>query len=281
MLNRTIAPDFKQVNDINFLSPKAQQLANGIKVFTIDAGKQELVRIEFIFQNVNWDGSKPLQAVSVNSLINNGTKTLSAKAIAEKVDYYGAFLQTDYAADYITITLYSLSKHLVEVLPILWSIFNESIFPQQELEIYIQNQKQRLQVNLQKNDFLARKTFANAIFGVTAYGSDITLTDYDALQRADLLAYYQAAFKPANCTIIAAGKFGDKEFDLLNNFFGAAWQNNQPSVVNEFNFEPVNGNEIYIEKTDAVQSAIRMGNLSISRSHEDFPSLQILNCVLL
>lgn len=280
MLNRTIAPEFKQVNDINFLSPKEQQLSNGIKVFTIDAGKQELVRIEFIFQNVNWDSSKPLQAVTVNSLINNGTKTLSAKEIAAQVDYYGAFLQTDYAADYITITLYSLSKHLSAVLPILRSIFNESIFPQQELDIFIQNQKQRLQVNLQKNDFLARKTFANAIFGVTAYGSDISLTDYDAVQRQDLLAYYQAAFKPENCTIIAAGKFGDTEFKLLDQFFGGEWENNQPSVINQFSFPEVNGSEIYIEKTDAVQSAIRMGNLSINRSHPDFASLQILNCVL-
>ncbi|MDQ7949836.1 MAG: insulinase family protein, partial [Pedobacter sp.] len=102
MLNRTIAPDFKQVDTISFIEPIAQQLANGIKVFTINAGQQELVRIEFIFQNVNWNPSKPLQAQAVNTLINNGTKQLSAREIAERVDFYGAFLQTEYAADYIT-----------------------------------------------------------------------------------------------------------------------------------------------------------------------------------
>ncbi|RZJ15815.1 MAG: insulinase family protein, partial [Acinetobacter sp.] len=106
MLNRTVAPDFIQVNEINFIKPQAQQLDNGIKVFTVNAGQQELVRIEFIFQNVNYDQNKPLQAVSVNSLINNGTKTLSAKQIAEQVDYYGAYLQTDYGADQTAITLH-------------------------------------------------------------------------------------------------------------------------------------------------------------------------------
>ncbi len=280
MLNRIIAPDSKQVEQINFIPPVLQNLANGIPVYTFNAGKQELVRIEFIFSNVNWDPSKPLQAVVANSLINNGTKNLSAQQIAEHVDYYGAFLQTEYGADQIIITLYSLNKHLAAVLPILKSILNDSIFPQQELEIFVQNQKQKLQVNLQKNDFLARKSFANTIFGKTTYGSDISLDDYDAIKRDDLLAYYRAAFKANNCTIIAAGKFENKELVLLDQFFGKDWINNEPSTLNQFTFSEPVGQIISINRPEAVQSAIRMGKIVINRTHVDFPSLQILNTVL-
>ena len=279
MLNRTIAPAFRQVNEINFIKPTANNLANGIPVYTINAGETELVRVEFIFANVNWDLSKPLQAVAVNSLINNGTLNLTAKEIAEKVDYYGAFLQTDYSADHTTITLYSLTKHLSSVLPIVWSILNESIFPQQELDIYKQNQKQKLQVSLQKNDYLARKNFAHAIFGNTAYGSDINLADYDHLLQQDLLAHYKAAFQPKNCTIVVAGKFLEQDFKILDTVFGSSWQNQASFTKNEFVFTAHKSREIYIEKPEALQSAIRMGNLSINRSHQDFPSLQILNCV--
>lgn len=279
MPNRTIAPAFRQVNEINFIKPTANNLANGIPVYTINAGETELVRVEFIFANVNWDASKPLQAVVVNSLINNGTQHLTAKEIAEKVDYYGAFLQTDYSADHTTITLYSLTKHLASVLPIVWSILNESIFPQQELDIYKQNQKQKLQVSLQKNDYLARKNFAHAIFGNTAYGSDINLADYDLLQQQDLLAYYKAAFQPKNCTIVVAGKFLEQDFKILDTVFGGSWQNQASFTKNEFAFTAQKSKEIYIEKPEALQSAIRMGNLSINRSHQDFPLLQILNCV--
>lgn len=279
MLNRTIAPAFRQVNEINFIKPTANNLANGIPVYTINAGETELVRVEFIFANVNWDASKPLQAVAVNSLINNGTQHLTAKEIAEKVDYYGAFLQTDYSADYTTITLYSLTKHLASVLPIVWSILNESIFPQQELDIYKQNQKQKLQVSLQKNDYLARKNFAHAIFGNTAYGSDINLADYDHLQQQDLLAYYKAAFQPKNCTIVVAGKFIEQDFKVLDTVFGSSWQNQASFTKTEFVFAKQESKDIYIEKPEALQSAIRMGNLSINRAHADFPSLQILNCV--
>jgi len=279
MLNRTIAPAFRQVNDINFIKPTANNLANGIPVYTINAGETELVRIEFIFENVNWDVRQPLQAVAVNGLINNGTKTLSAKEIAEKIDYYGAFLQTDYSADHTTITLYSLTKHLPSVLPIVWSILNESVFPQHELDIYKQTQKQKLQVSLQKNDYLARKTFAHAIFGNTAYGSDINLADYDQLQQQDLLVYYKAAFQPKNCTVVVAGKFVNEDFKVLDQVFGGQWNNAAEFSKISFQFPVSKGEDLYIEKPEALQSAIRMGNLSINRTHEDFPALQILNCV--
>jgi len=279
MLNRTVAPAFKQVNEINFIKPTVQELKNGIKVFTVNAGEQELVRIEFIFENVNWNKEKPLQAIAVNGLINSGTQNLSAKEIAEKVDYYGAFLQTEYAADLTTITLYTLTKHLPSVLPIVWSILNESIFPQYELDVFKQNQKQKLLVNLQKNDFLARKTFANAIFGNSSYGADITLDHYNGLLRNELLAYYHVAYQPENCTIIVAGKFLENDFLVLDQVFGGEWKNHGPSDKNRFDFQYDVEKDIYVEKPDALQSAIRMGNLSINRQHPDFPSFQILNCV--
>ncbi|WP_432709870.1 M16 family metallopeptidase [Pedobacter sp.] len=280
MLNRTLVPDSMQVSEIKFITPQEQVLDNGIKVYTINAGKQELVRIEFIFDNVNYDATKPLQAVAVNHLINNGTASLSAKDIADKVDYYGAFLQTEYGADQSSIKLYTLNKHLPSVLPILKSILDESVFPQQELEIFIQNQKQNLQVSLEKNDFLARKNFAHAIFGDTSYGSNIGFAEYDALQRADLLAYYKAAYKPANCTLFVSGKFEHTEFALLNQIFGQTWNNDLPSVQNNFAFAPAPKGEILIERPGAIQSAIRMGTLAINRTHPDFAGFQVLNCLL-
>lgn len=280
MLNRTLAPESLQVNEIKFLEPLAQHLDNGIPVFTINAGKQELVRIEFIFENVNWDASKPLQAVGVSHLINNGTAKLSAKEIADKVDYYGAFLQTEYGADQSSVKLYTLNKHLQSVLPILRSILNESIFPAQELAIFVQNQKQSLQVNLQKNDFLARRQFANSIFGDTSYGSNIDAEDYDALKQEDLINYFKAAYKPENCTVIAAGKFEENEFAILNSVFGNQWENTDASVINKFTFEASPKGELLIERPEAIQSAIRMGALSISRNHKDFPGFQVLNCLL-
>jgi len=279
MLNRTQPPDFKQVSKINFIQPKKTELDNGIPVFTVYSGEQDLVRIEFLFDNVNWNIEKPLQAIAVNAMLNNGTGKLSSKEIAEKIDFYGAFFQTEYGQDQSTVTLYSLNKHLASVLPIVKDVLSNSQFPQKELDIYIQNQKQKLQVNLQKNDILSRKEFSHALFGDTAYGVDIQLKHYDAVKRDDLLDYFKAAYTPNNCTIVVAGKFNNDSFLLLNEQFGKDWEKSN-SLKNSFNFDASKKREVYKEKPESLQSAIRIGKLAINRKHEDFAGLQILNCVL-
>ena len=279
MLNRQQAPDFKQVSTINFIHPEKKVLDNGIPVFTIYSGEQDLVRIELIFDNVNWKSEKPLQAIAVSALINNGTNKLTSKEIAEQIDFYGAFFQTEYVQDQSSVTLYTLNKHLRSVLPIVKDVLSESQFPQQELDIYIQNQKQKLQVNLKKNDILARKEFAHALFGNTAYGVNIQAEHYDALKREDLVDYFKAAYAPNNCTIIISGKFDEASFNLLNDAFGKDWEKSN-AIKNSFDFAATAKQTIYTEKPEALQSAIRIGQLAINRKHEDFSGLQILNTVL-
>ena len=60
MLDRTLAPNFKEIDDVNFVKAEAHYLKNNIPVYIINAGDQDLVSIEFIFQNVNWEADKPL-----------------------------------------------------------------------------------------------------------------------------------------------------------------------------------------------------------------------------
>ncbi|NTD99169.1 insulinase family protein [Agrobacterium tumefaciens] len=279
MLNRQLAPDFKQVSTINFIQPTQQALDNQIPVYTIYSGEQDLVRIEFIFNNVNWNVEKPLQAIAVSAMLNNGTSKLAAKDIAEQIDFYGAFFQTEYVQDHSTVTLYTLNKHLASVLPIVKDVLVDSQFPQAEIDIYIQNQKQKLQVNLQKNDILARKEFAHALFGDTAYGVDIQAKHYDELKREDLVSYFRYAYAPDNCTIVVSGKFEEASFHLLNEQFGRNWELGK-AVKNKFNFSLLPRTTIYKDRPDALQSAIRIGKLAINRTHDDFPGLQILNTVL-
>jgi zinc protease len=279
MLNRTLAPDFIQVEQINFIKPTINHLDNGIPVYTLFSGKQDLIRLEFIFEQVNWNAEKPLQSIAVKALLNNGTNKYTAKQIAEQIDFYGAFFQTEYGQDQLTVTLYTLNKHLGTVLPIVKDVLSDSIFPQNELDIYIQNQKQRLQINLKKNDIIARKKFANALFGDTIYGTDIQQQHYDEVKRADLLEFFKEAYNPKNCTIIASGNFKEEGLKLINNNFGNSWES-KDTTKNTFNFKVNEKQSIYVEKDDSVQSALRLGRIAISRAHADFAGLQVTNTLL-
>jgi zinc protease len=278
MLNRTEAPAFKQIEDIQFIKAQKHSLANNIPVYVVNAGDQDLVRIEFIFENRAWELDKPIMPSVTNSMLTEGTHSLSSAQIAAKIDYYGAYFQSEFGYDQSSLTLYALNKHVSSTLPVIKEMLTGSIFPDKELETLLRNQKQRLKVGLEKNDVLARRSFINALFGDSIYGYNNKLEDYDRVKKEDLINYYQKVYHPANCTIVVSGKIDAEMLALVNQLFGD-WVSNQESHNFSVNFKGATEKLHYTERTDALQSAIRIGMPSINRKHPDFIGLQILNTV--
>ena len=123
MLNRSIPPEFKPIDHIGFIKPGNIKLDNGCNLFWFTSGDQELVRIEWIFGNLSFDQSKPLLNTAVNTMLNDGTHSMTAAQIADAIDYYGAFFQVDYGFENSQVTLYTLNKHLHHTLPVIKDIF--------------------------------------------------------------------------------------------------------------------------------------------------------------
>lgn len=281
MLNRTQAPDFKQVDQITLIKPGHIQFSNNCNLFHFNSGDQELVRIEWIFGNLRFNQDKPLLNMAVNDMLTEGTETRTAAMIADQIDYYGAFLQTDYGYDNCTVTLYSLNKHLVHTLPIIHDVLNNSVFPQKEIEVFKLTHQQKLQVGLKKNDVLARRQFNKALYGDTIYGYSAEITDYDRLNQADMQAHFKQMYQPGNCTILIAGKVDDTLLNIMGDIFDKQWHNgSQPADTGQPLLNPSADRFYFIDKPEALQSAIRMGLPTVNRTHPDFPALQVLNTVL-
>jgi len=280
-MNRKEAPEFRAIDNITLLHPEHTKLDNGCNIFCFNSGDAELVRIEWIFGNLRFDPAKPLLNVAVNTMLADGTKTRTAAQIADTIDFYGAFLQNEYGYDNSEITLFSLNKHLPNTLPIIKDILTNAIFPQKELDTYVRNQQQKLQVSLQKNDVVARRNFNKAIYGDTIYGFGASAEDYKTLHRDDMLAHYHQMYQPSNCTIIIAGKIEQQTLDLLKDNFGGSWDNSVQKADNsQLAIHSASEHFYFTEKPEALQSAIRIGMPMINRTHPDFPAFQVLNTVL-
>lgn len=280
ILDRKAAPEFRGIDHINLLKPEKVELNNGCSLFVLNSGDQELVRVEWIFSNLHFDPSRPLLNNAVNTMLTDGTESLTAAEIADKIDFYGAFLSVDYGFEQSQVTLYSLTKHLDKTLPVIKDILTNSIFPQKELETYIRNQQQKLQVNLKKNDIVARRTFNKAIYGNTIYGLNAEVESYNSLKRDDLLAHYKEQYQPSNCTLVIAGKVDAKAVALLSDIFGDSWKNHSKKAdTTQPDLNPSAERFYFIERPEALQSAIRIGTPFINRQHPDFPAVQVLNTV--
>lgn len=281
MLNRTIAPDIKDAVDFNLQLKKTEQftLANGISVYSIDAGAQEVTMVEMVFYAGNWYEEQNIVAASTNFLLKNGTSKRSAYEINEHFEYYGAYLNRSCFNETATISLHCLSKHLSNVLPMITELITDAIFPEEELAIYKQNQTQRLKVNLQKCDFVANRLIDKYLYGQQhPYGRFTSIAEFDILQREQIVAFYNDYYRNGKCLIFVAGKLSADIFQQLNNAFGHLPLNKK--AIPEKAFE----RELFSEKKNrvindekGVQGAIRMGRVFPNRHHPDFMKSQVLN----
>ena len=110
-MDRTIQPEIQTLKNFRILPPVRMTLPNGIPLTVINAGEQEVVRIDVLFAGGRWQQSQKLQALFTNRMLREGTKKYTAATIAEKLDYYGSWLELSSSSEYAYITVYSLNKY--------------------------------------------------------------------------------------------------------------------------------------------------------------------------
>jgi len=279
MLNRKKPPVIKDAVDMNLqLRPYEKYiLKNGVEVYAINAGAEEVLQLEWNFRAGNWFEEKNLVAASTNFLLKNGTTTKNAFQINEHFEYYGAYLNRACNNETATVTLHSLAKHLTHLLPVVKELLTDSVFPEEELAIYKQNMKQRLHVNLKKCDFVANRLIDAYLYGEQhPYGKYTRHEDFDAITRQQVQAFYKDHYLNGQLTLFVAGKLPANIFDLLDQHFGDL--HCTPHALATIPVQSAAEKKYRVINDPAgVQGAVRLGAHFPNRHHPDFVKTQVLN----
>jgi predicted Zn-dependent peptidase len=281
MTDRKQAPGI--VDAVNFKltlkSAKKIILKNGVEVYAVDAGAEEVMSLEWVFFAGNCFEEQNIVAATTNFLLRNGTSQKNAFQINEHFEYYGSYLNRACYNETATITLHCLTKHIGELLPVVKELITDSTMPQDELDIYRQNMKQRLKVNLKKSDFVAGRLIDVYLYGAKhPYGKFSSEEDFDALNREQLLAFYQKYYQQGKLILFVAGKLPANLEQLLNDHFGDL--PGTPLVVNETNTDPSTQKKFRISNDPrGVQGSIRIARPFPNRHHPDFLKAQVLNAL--
>lgn len=280
MPDRSIQPEIKDISNIHIPDFQEHQLDNGIPVYEVNMGTQEILKMEIIFKAGRPFEHQKLVARTTSALLREGTKKKKAKEIHEMVDFYGGTMNVPVNLDTSNIVLYSLTKHFEKLLGVLSEILLEPAFPEDELEIFKKNNKQQLQVDLTKNDVVAYRAVTEKIFSSThPYGYNSQAETYDNLSRKELLHHFDRNFHAGNCQIIISGKTSPKIINLLNLYIGKTLVKKEvvKSKVIETN---LTAKKVKIHLPDTLQTAIRLGCKLFNRHHEDYNDFYILNTIL-
>ncbi|MBS1557563.1 MAG: insulinase family protein [Bacteroidetes bacterium] len=275
MINRAVAPPFSE--DFSFHLPAADVLTlpNGVDFIFLPI-QQDVVKLEVIFRAGKWVEPKKGISHFTSILLDKGTTTKSAQEIAEYFDYYGASVEVAPGNDFVSVSLYALSKNIDDVFPLFSEILSTPSFPEEELKLSQEIVIQELKINNQKNSFVASRLIRKNVFGDQhPYGISLNETDVTSLSVDDLQLFHHSFFYPFQVYLI--GHVSTEKLHHLTDYFSAlqtgAYSENQaePHPLDLHFHQPVSG---------SLQTSIRMGKTTLNRSAAEYPPLLLLNHVL-
>jgi predicted Zn-dependent peptidase len=252
-------------------------LDNGIEVFAVNAGAEEVLQLEWVYFAGNWFEDQNITAATVNFLLRNGTSKRNAFQINEHFEYYGSYLNRACYNETATITLHCLNKHISELLPVVKELITDSVLPQEELDIYKQNMKQRLKVNLKKSDFVAGRMIDATLFGHQhPYGKFSHVEDFDKLEREQLFEFYKKYYHQGKFVLFVAGKLPAGLPEILNQYFGDLPKGN--ISTNAIAISPASEKKYRVTNDEnGVQGSVRLARHCPNRHHPDFTKMMVLN----
>ncbi len=207
-----------------------------------------------------------------------GTKTRSAREIAESFDSIGgqvnAFTSKEYTCYYAKV----LDTHSSYALEVLADMFFNSTFDEEEL-------KKEKNVVLEEikmyedtpddivHDLLSKAVYENHPLGYPILGTEETLNTFtgDTLRE-----YIQERYIPENVVISVAGNISDSFISEVEKYFGFYQGENKQTPENKstFHFNRIS------RKKETEQAHLCIGYNGLQVGHEDIYSLIVLNNIL-
>ena len=279
MLDRTRQPHIRPMRPFEIQHPSEHRMPNGIPVHVINSGDAEVMRLDIMIRGGQWEQERPLQATFTSRMLREGTVHYSSAEIAENLDYYGAWLDVSSSMNYSFITLYSLNKYFSSTLPIVASMLKEPVFPEKELSVVIEANKQQYLVNREKVEVIARKKLNVNLFGEShPCARYAVLEDYDKLTPDILRDMHSRFYHSGNCSCYLSGCVTDEMLSLLEKELGQSEWGTQQTIPELTDICPQGekSKRVFIERTDALQSAIRLGCFTLDDKHPDSLKLKLL-----
>ncbi len=281
VLDRKTPPDIHDAIEFDYVLPPINtvKLDNGLPLYWLNAGVQDVVEIDWVFRAGLWSEQKPSVAQATAGLLKNGTSKYTSEQIHESLEFYGAQLKVNAGNDFAIVTLYALTKHLSSLLPMVYEILTDAIFPDHEIEIHKRNVIQRLLVNLRQCEFVANQKVDAMLFGDThPYGRYSKKENIEALEREDLITFYKHWYNLSSVKMFMSGKVGEKEVKAVNSVFGkVVLSASNPPVMNFSPYTMVERSMQIVNDPNGVQGAIRIGRQFHNRNHPDYAPMVVLN----
>ncbi len=262
-------------------------LKNGLKVFIMESREVPLVTIQLLVgagSAMDDPGAEGIANLT-GRLLTKGAAGLSADQIAGAIEEIGGVVSVNTGRDYATVDGDFLAKDLARGLDIMGKVVLSPDFPKDDVDREIGLVVAEIQGAKEQPSATASREFVRALLGDHPYAHPVDGSEpsVGAMTREKVLDFYQKRYVPAGAILAVVGDVdAAKAFDIVKAKFDG-WKGEAakaaaiPALAAK---KSVGRSLVVINKTDATQSQIRIGNVSVARNTPDYFPLLVTNSVL-
>ena len=265
--------------DIKFPPYEIQTLPNGLQVVAVLHHEQPAVSMRLLVGTGSASDPKGKLGLAhlLATLLDQGTTTKTAREMNDAIDSIGGAMGAGAGSDLSYVNMVVMKDSFEPGMRMLADMVQHPAFAPEEIDRQRQQSLSFLKVSLDDPEYLANAVFDRLVYGFNGYGmpDSGTPATMAGITRNDLTAFHQKYFAPNNAIMAIVGDVTAAEaFDTVKKVFGD-WK--PRDVVRERFVEPPSSTRrvIVIDKPDAVQTEIRVGNIGIPRNHSDYMALNL------
>jgi len=277
-------PRSLSARDVKFPPYELRTLPNGLQLVVVMHTEQPAVSMRAIVRagGAQDPGGKPGVAAMVSTLLDQGTTTLSAEQVADRIDSVGGDLETGLGRDLSFARVVVMKDSLAVGMNLLADVLRNPAFAQEELERQRQQTLSALRVAYEDPEFLADVVIDRLVYGDHPYGlpGNGTVESVRALTREDIAAFHARYYAPNNCLLAVVGDITVEEaVAAVTRAFGD-WERREVPPGPAIKVPDPTRRVVVIDKPDAVQTEIRVGQLGIARKDRDYMALDLVVRIL-
>ncbi|MBI2187857.1 MAG: insulinase family protein [Acidobacteria bacterium] len=265
--------------EVKFPPYQMRTLRNGLQVIAVLHHEQPAVSMRLLVRagSVQDPSGRMGVASLVASLLDQGTQTKSAQEIADHIDFIGGALATGSGSDLSYVNVVVMKDSFDVGMNLLVDVARHPAFAAEEIDRQKQQAISSLQVSSNDPDYVASVLLERLVYGFHPYGlpNSGTPETLASITRADLQQFHRRYFVPNNMILAIVGDVTSEEgFAAAERAFGD-WPRAEVLPVTSVDPPPPTRRVVVIDKPDAVQTEIRVGQLAIPRKHDDYMAFDL------
>lgn len=272
-----------KLEDFSIPRMEKHTFPNGMNFYFKKTDAEGLLRLDIILPAGIQYQSRPLLASMTNSLLKEGSRRLTSAQIAERFDYYGAFINYGCGLENACINLYSPKKYFGQTLELLNELLRYPLFPQKELDISLERNRQSHLISLQKVQVLAGLEIQKCLLGPEhPYAQKLQEDDFGSFDASLLAEFHNIHYCAGRSTALLSGELSPEDCKLLEQTLGTEpWRASSCIAPREAPIVPLKPQKIVVPKSDSLQAALRFAiYLNIDKQHDDFKKLRFVDTIL-